>query len=170
MVGSGNAINLERSSGGSLARRRVQPRSSLSPANDVVCHNFKSDRIKGAARSSGSQKNCPLTNCSRKSRVLRWRTRSSKPDGVGCRCTGVSSLESCLARIRLLASPRFYTRSTRRLRSDLTSRFLQFGVLENQCADDYLAVPIAPVAASGSLCSPLRNNRGRTEEREAPRH
>ncbi|KAK1134814.1 hypothetical protein K0M31_007585 [Melipona bicolor] len=31
----------------------------------------------------------------------------------------------------------------RRRRTDLTSRFLQFGVLENQCADGYLAVPIA---------------------------
>jgi len=32
-------------------------------------------------------------------------------------------------------------------RVDLTSRFLQFGVLENQCGQSYLAVPIAAAVA-----------------------
>lgn len=39
----------------------------------------------------------------------------------------------------------------RRRRVDLTSRFLQFGVLENQCGQSYLAVPIAAVPAVASV-------------------
>ena len=46
----------------------------------------------------------------------------------------------------------------RRRRTDLTSRFLQFGVLENQCADGYLAVPIA--VQFGLLAGPPMGNPG----------
>lgn len=50
---------------------RVHRRSSLSRSDDVVCHNFTSDRIKGAARPTrkilllAHERRC----CSRKSRV-----------------------------------------------------------------------------------------------------
>ncbi|KAG7213470.1 hypothetical protein KM043_002742 [Ampulex compressa] len=56
---------------------------------------------------------------------------------VGRRCTSASSLA---------VSARFPTTC-----ADLTSRFLQFGALENQCAEGYLAVPIASVAAEARL-------------------
>jgi len=60
-------------------------------------------------------------------------------------------------------------------RVDLTSRFLQFGVLENQCGQSYLAVPIASLFSfvqSSLLSSPsrslrLRNCKTRSDERES---
>jgi len=59
---------------------------------------------------------------------------------------------------------------------DLTSRFLQFGALENQCGQSYLAVPIASgddddddddgSGGGGSLPPPLRNRKARKGERK----
>lgn len=59
---------------------------------------------------------------------------------------------------------------------DLTSRFLQFGVLENQCGQSYLAVPIASRQRHSSVSfslhsSPrslrLRNRKTRSDERKS---
>lgn len=61
---------------------------------------------------------------------------------------------------------------------DLTSRFLQFGALENQCGQSYLAVPIAAAAAVAAsvwvrfaplppLARLLRNCTTRSDERKS---
>lgn len=109
---------------------RVHRRSSLSRSDDVVCHNFTSDRIKGAA-ARPSRKILLLAHehrsCSRKSRVppplLRSGGQPCAPRLQVHRCT----LEPLWA--MLPHGPRNGARTT-----DLTPRFLQFGFLENQCA------------------------------------
>lgn len=73
--------------------------------------------------------------------------RRGRPGQVGRRCTGASSSPRGPV-VPTAGSPR---PTPRRRRVDLTSRFLQFGVLENQCGQSYLAVPIAAVAAVASV-------------------
>ena len=72
-------------------RGRVHRRSSLSRSDDVVCHNFTSDRIKGAA-ARPTTKILLLAHehrsCSRKSRAPPPLLRSALR---GCRCTGAYS-------------------------------------------------------------------------------
>lgn len=75
---------------------RVHRRSSLSRSDDVVCHNFTSDRIKGAARPT---RKILLTNAAVAPGslaslllllLLLW-GRGASAARLGCRCTGASS-------------------------------------------------------------------------------
>lgn len=122
-----------RDGGGNNAGRspgRVHRRSSLSRSDDVVCHNFTSDRIKGAA-ARPSRKILLLAHehrsCSRKSRVPPPLLRSG-----GQPCAPRLQVHRCTLEPLWAMLPHGQRNGART--TDLTPRFLQFGFLENQCA------------------------------------
>lgn len=103
-------------------RGRVHRCSSLSRSDDVVCHNFTSDRIKGAAAR-------PTT------KILLLAHEPLAPGSL-------APLPLFWGQPSEVAGAQVHTRETLlphgARTTDLTPRrFLQFGFLENQCADGY---------------------------------